>query len=315
MSRDDPLVEDRESIFDSIERGIGTIRETQATQRVESDETDQFGFSKAPTLEDVGGVGPATADKLRAAGIDKPEELSRTTPNELELIDGIGPKRADKIADTFNFSSDIRFNKKTDVPEEVRKKQADRSKDARRTDRSFNATPTFDEEEWLDDPNQFDFPGVDTIPEQRRAERAADAAERTGVSSIDSANLPGQTQGRQAGGSIEVDTTSVDPVSTLAHEVGHAIEPERGFAESEIFDDSEELRNEAAKLSARRRFTAGKDDPEFIRERISQDEDSELFADAVGVAIEEPRAARREAPNIVSEIEQEFPSLLPGKRG
>lgn len=312
---DEEIVKEERTISNRLSKGVARLRETQVVNRVESDETDTLGIEKRPTLEDVDGVGPATADKLRDAGVDTPLELARITPHQIEQIEGVGPKRAGQIARKFQYGQDIRASPDESTPDDVREANADRSSTARRTDRSFNAKLTLDEDEWLENPDRLDYPGVDNIPEQRRAERGKTAARQSGVSGVETGSLPGRTQGRQAGGRIEVDTQGVDPVSTFAHEVGHAIEPQRGFAEEAIFEEDEELRDQAAKLSTRRRFTAGKEDPDFIRENLEQDEDMELFADAVGVAIEEPRAARREAPELISKIEQEFPKVLPGKRG
>lgn len=307
------LIEEQTTISDNVDRGIAELREQQGSRRFEVERDGEFGLPPTPKLEDVDGVGPATADKLRDAGVDHPEELSRLTPSMIEKVDGIGPRRADSLAAKFQYRQDIRFDNDSADPEDVREAHADRSPEARRADRSFNAEITLNEDKWLSDPNKYDFPGVDTIPEQRRAERTRKAAQAAGVSRIQMSDLGG-AQGVQSGGVVEVDSTQAwDPVSTVAHEVGHAIEPERGFAESEIFGDSEELRDQAATLSSRRRF-GDFDGPSDVRDRIQQDEDSELFADAVAGAIEEPRAARREAPELLSKIEREFGGTLPGRR-
>jgi predicted flap endonuclease-1-like 5' DNA nuclease len=307
------LLAEADFIPDAVDRGVAELREQQAVSRVPREE----GAFSTPSLEDVDGIGPSTADKLRDAGVNKPEELTRLTPSQIERVDGIGPSRADKLADTFQYSQQARFQKSTSDPSDVREKHAERSKKARIADRSFNAEITLDEDEWLSDPDKYDFPGVDTVPEQRRAERASAAADRVGVNVVDAGELSGQTMGRQSGGRVSVDPGAADPVSTLAHEVGHAIEPSRGFAEENIFEDSEELRDQAGELSARRRFTTSEMSGGEIRDYIgggAQDEDAELFADAVGVAIEEPRAARREAPELISKIEREFGDILPGRR-
>lgn len=300
---------------DRIDSGVATLREQQATTRVDNDPTS---FAP-PSLEDVDGIGESTAEKLREAGVDTPEELSRLTPRQLTAVDGVGQKRADSLAETFQFGSQTRFERPEADPQDVREAHQDRSQEARTADRSFNAKITLDENKWLNNPEEYDFPGVDTIPEQRRAERARTAAQRSdNIDRVSAKSLAERVQGRFSGGEVSVDAGAADPVATLAHEVGHGIEPRRGFGEEEIFGDSEELRDQAAKLSARRRFTVNDTDPETMRDRIgggTQDEDAELFADVVGAAIEEPRAARREAPDVVSKIEQEFSGVLPGKRG
>lgn len=288
-----------ETLRDRVDEGIAAIRESAG-----ADEFGSEGFTSS--LTDVDGVGPATADKLREAGIERPEELARVTPTQIEAIDGIGPKTADDLAEQFQFRRSGRFGQ-PETPDRVREAQADRSPEARRADRSFNATTTLDADEWLDDPNGLDYPGVDTVPEQRRAERTREKARRAGVK-VELASLPGRTSGEFSAGTTKVDpSSSFDPVSSLAHEVGHAADSQLGSSADRLSDsllDDDELREEAESLAVRRR--SGVSSVESIEDAYNdRDLDGELFADAFAVATEEPRAAKREAPNLIREIQDE----------
>lgn len=289
------MVEDFRYISDAAKRGMAELREQQAVSQ-----TDSF------DLTDLDGVGPSTAEKLKQAGIDTPEQLARTTPNQLAQIPGIGPKKADKLSRQFQYGR-TRFDSPQDgVPNDVEDQMADRSEAAREADRSFNAPITFDEDKWLDNPNEYDYPGVDTIPQQRRAERTVEKAQRGGFS-INPGKLAGSKQGSQTGSTANVDVgASFDPVSTAAHEVGHAAESSiagRGGLSDELFED-DQVRKEAEELAVRRRSMATSfDSIEAVYDE--RDIDSELFADAFAVATEEPRAARREAPNLIRELQDQ----------
>lgn len=286
-----------ETIRDRVDEGIAAIRESAGADEFESE-----GFSSS--LTDVDGIGPATAEKLRDAGIERPVELARVTPTQIEAIDGIGAKTADALAKKFQFRRSGRFGQ-PDVPEKVREAHADRSPEARRADRSFNAETTLDGDEWLDDPNGLDYPGVDTVPEQRRAERTREKARRAGVT-VELSSLPGQQSGEFSAGTTKVDpASSFDPVSSLAHEVGHAADSQLGSSTDRLSDsllEDDELRDEAESLAVRRRATVSSAD-QIESAYNERDVPSELFADAFAVATEEPRAAKREAPNLVREIE------------
>lgn len=289
------MVEDYRYISNTAERGMAELRaQTTVSQ------TDAF------DLEELDGIGPATAKKLKQAGIKTPEQLSRVTPNQLEEIDGIGAKKAAQLSRQFQYGR-TRFDSASDgVPEDVDGRMAERSAEARQADRSFNAPITFDEEKWLEDPNRWDYPGVDTIPAQRRAERTTEKAKRGGFN-INPGKLPGSKQGSQTGGTANVDVgASFDPVSTAAHEIGHAAESSiagRGGLSEELFED-EQVREEAEELAVRRRKMATTFDS-IEAAYDERDIDSELFADAFAVATEEPRAAKREAPTLFRKLQEQ----------
>lgn len=292
-----PRVED---IADTVDREMAFIREDSVGGEFDTDPT---AFEK---LQDVEGIGPSTAKKLKEAGIEKPRQLARVTPSQLESLEGIGPKTADAIAFKFNYRRDARFAA-PETPPEVSAAQASRSAEARRTDRSFNAPITLDPDEWLDNMARLDFPGVDTIPEQRRAKRVREKA-RQAPTEIASGDLPEGVSGRLSGGVAKVSiSNSFDPISSLAHEIGHAVDFERGDSTGLLSDDffDEPLREEAKTLSVRRRPMV--QSAESIEEAYpDRDFDAELFADAFASATEEPAATRRIAPNLFRKLQDEL---------
>jgi len=141
------------------------------------------------------------------------------------------------------------------------------------------------------------------VPEQRRANRVREKAKR-GEFNVESGSLGGGTSGQASGNTAKVDVgQSFDPVSSLAHEVGHLADAKLGgYGEEnkEIFED-ETVKKQAEKLAVRRRPMASSADS--IKDAYGErDYESEIFADAFAVATEEPRAAKREAPDLFKEL-------------
>lgn len=345
-------------------------------------EKDQFRSDTPDELTDLPGVGPSTADNLRAAGITKPYELRGKSTQTLAAIDGIGRKTAEKIktsVDYNDFSGSVpgegtAFKARIDQPfeestnvgrrnqytgveelsEETQEQQegvhnrrifmsqsgeldptprnisvqgrdkeeaiehmAERSPAERRTDRSFNAQLTLDVEVWKQNTDRYDYPGVDTIPKSRRLERTqnkfATAFRQEEVSKVSARDRDADRFGfhRPQSQTIAVDTgLATDPEATLAHELGHAVDkaiapPDvEGYAAENqgTFEDTE-TREQAEQLAERRRARP--------MERIQQsyeDKDypfeRELFADVYAEMLEEPRAAKREAPEAVRAVQE-----------
>lgn len=206
-----------------------------------------------------------------------------------------------------------------------------RSERAKTVDEKQNAPVTLDEEKWVENKNRYDYPGVDTIPagrQQRRAERAgrlamdlgaADRVEQKGSAK----NLQGKfstdmssTYGR--GENVaRVQGTAEKPERTLAHEVGHAfdyasegpsdygemLDTNKSYGLSQkLFrqpDDAEkrnQLEKEAIEISKRGRG-------DFKGQQSYRRKHEELTADLFAHAVIEPRATKREAPELFDRFE------------
>lgn len=182
--------------------------------------------------------------------------------------------------------------------------QTERSDRARGVDEEYNAPVTTDFEKWKENPNRFDFPGVDTIPDDRRQKRAADfAAEAQSSGVVENFEIgtgvfgdssPG-TRGSASGDTVLVDTSrAADAGQTLAHEVGHKVEERVREREGELFT-SESAQQDAETLSTQLR---GDPDDAY------RSSDSELFADAVAASVLAPRRTERDAPEFVEDLNE-----------
>lgn len=280
-------------------------------------------------LEDLDGVGPSVARKLRDAGIREPSDLYGLSQSEIAAIDGIGPTRAAQIRRQLNTGGN-RQNAmfRDDAIEKATRDHADRSEAAREADESFNAETSLSYQQWSENPAQYDMPGVDTIPRDRRLDRTKEAAgvlaEQGLVEDIEatpSGPRSSGVSGNATGTTARVKTAQNDPESTLAHELGHLADkvgggrasltnalfgPNQGEAES---DEQEKLREQGARLASRRRSVSLK--PEVVEERAEEGRFggggfNEVFADAFAEAVEEPRRAKKEAPDLVRAIQTEF---------
>jgi hypothetical protein len=122
--------------------------------------------------------------------------------------------------------------------------QEERTRQARIADESFRSTKvTEDYETWRSAPGRYDFEGIDTIPPERKRQRAEDAlgtAQDIGlvnnfVEPDTSSDLPGEgnngfasTRGTFSPGQndlgVRSDLEGEQREETLAHEVGHAVD-------------------------------------------------------------------------------------------
>jgi len=227
-----------------------------------------------------------------------------------------------------------------DDKDEALEEMADRSPEARQTDRLFNAPVTLDVDKWQENPNRFDYPGVDTVPRSRKRERAFDRLERGVENELirDFNTVDSGTSSYVSGLRRLTLGTDDDPEGTFAHEFGHAVDSKISPIGSEekvshsLFQD-EETKAQAERLAERRRNEAIEDVRRLYEtdpfEDVDEDDDSilgalsgqkdypfeeELFADVFASIAVEPRAARREAPDAVREVEEELfgTGLLPG---
>lgn len=292
---------------------------------------DQRDDGRITELDDLDGVGPQTVRKLNDAGIREPSDLYGYSLDEIAAIEGIGPKTAAKLRQQIaQRGRRIRNRGFQDHDiEKARDDHAERSPTERRTDESFNAETALSYEKWNGNPNQYDMPGVDTIPRERRLERTREAAEvlsREGlvedIVATPSGPKDGGVTGTASGTSARIATAQDDPESTVAHELGHLADkagggranltqelfgPVRGEPET---DQQAELREEGARLASRRR-RGGTMDPDWIEEKAEKGSFGgggfdEIFADAFAEFVEEPRRARSEAPTLFQELRSEF---------
>jgi predicted flap endonuclease-1-like 5' DNA nuclease len=182
---------------------------------------------------------------------------------------------------------------------------AERSEEARQADESFNAPIMLDEETWARNKDEYDYPGVDTIPRSRKLERARDVAARAkeagfldSIQADTDATDDWRARGKHSFGKIGVDTSFRQAEDTLAHEIGHAIDAgadrpsgadARGEVEGDSIFDDEQVLEQARSISEQRR---GRElDTDYLESQ------NEVFADLAAEAIINPRRAKKEAPD------------------
>jgi len=234
-----------------------------------------------------------------------------------ELTEGeVQEKKTDGKENPSPFTVEVTGPRRRTV-EKIHQSRSERAQDV---DEQQNAPITTNEEKWLENPDRFDYPGVDTIPAARkkaRAEKAASVAKKkAGLDEVQkkgraSSGLQGKfsPEGRDTYGAesnvVRVQENAFDEGQTLAHEVGHAFDfgtgEDRGFSiggellgledDSVSEEEERELFEEAKELSKRARGGFGSKGQ--YRRRFE-----ELTADALGQSFIEPRAAKREAPNL-----------------
>jgi len=184
---------------------------------------------------------------------------------------------------------------------------AERTEEARQADESFNAPVMLDEETWARNKNEYDYPGVDTIPRSRKLERARDVAARakeagflSSVQADTDATDDRRARGEFSFGKIGVDTSFRQSEDTFAHEIGHAIDAgtgrpsgadARGDVDGDSIFDDEDVLEQARSISEQRR---GRElDTDYLESQ------NEVFADLAAEAIINPRRAKKEAPDAV----------------
>lgn len=199
-----------------------------------------------------------------------------------------------------------------------------RSERAQTVDENHNAPLPDTYGQWANNPNKYDLPGVDTIPEEKERERAESFAQsqkkRGAISDIDkSASLETKTAGHFAKGTFTASDKSVqvgdfisedEEAFVLSHEAGHAADAfatpgetttSRESEFDEMFETDEEKQRVSEALStlserARGQFGDGDTYRNSTHERI---------ADAVSLTVLEPRAARREGSEAVNFLEEQ----------
>jgi len=200
----------------------------------------------------------------------------------------------------------------------VEKLHEQRSEKERIADESFDAEMTRDAEQWANNPDEYDYPGVDTVSpriRRQRAERALEEAQDRGfVEGVDVSE--DATRNPAVGGNFNKDekqlnvrdsNTRGEIGQTMAHEVGHSVdfgvESERyalsvGVAESELADD----------LKDSSKFVRGP----YQNESGYRGRSKEKFADFAALRITSPQRAKKNFPELderVSEVTDFFEDL------
>lgn len=215
------------------------------------------------------------------------------------------------------------------------KRHNERSERAQSVDEELNAPAAPSYSAWRKNPNRYDIPGVDTIPEDeldRRGREFVSGAQDAGlVDDVERTTMSGAgrrgeftaEKNTQASGTdrlqrsitAESDLEDEYPVfgegSVLAHETGHAIDfagpgdDNERFGSTKFFDGRDDPKYQQA-LDLTRRVRG--EIPEG-RENYREDP-RELVADSFASAALEPRAAKREAPDLIDGLEDEFSDEL-----
>src|SRR5271156_3913616 len=66
-------------------------------------------------LEDLPGIGPTTAEKLRSSGIDTLDKVASMTPNELNELTGISVEAAKKAVQIAKESTTLEYTSGSEV--------------------------------------------------------------------------------------------------------------------------------------------------------------------------------------------------------
>jgi len=185
-------------------------------------------------------------------------------------------------------------------------------------DESFNAPIAESPEQWVRHPDRYDWPGVDTVPESRRFERAKKATEKAQEQGfVDEVTETDEEEasvygGFAGGGKIEYNPNNINYGRTLAHELGHTLDRELEDDEQERGRFSKELAYErgffdeltAASEEARGAMQEQAYDPEEA-EDVYRGKAPEKFADFASIAITSPRRAKSEFPELLDEVRSE----------
>lgn len=215
------------------------------------------------------------------------------------------------------------------LQKQAREVHSCRNSDDQQKDEQSNEEITRDLESWTDNLWEFDFPFVDTIPNEElleRAETVANEGQHLGFVStvvVDAEIHEPRVKGRFKPGSktIRIDTDDGDFLgyrsgATLAHEVGHAfhigvsrLNTKGGFEDDteEVFEMGEQ-RRDAIALSERLRGPIPDTPADIQSYRLKEEE---LFADVFASLVIEPEAAHRVGPEAVERVREMVGRFLP----
>lgn len=226
-----------------------------------------------------------------------------------------------------------------DLEDSAGAQHADRSRESRTADESFNAPIAESYRQWVEAPNRYDLPGIDTIPEERLLERAerllalgveSGAVEelKVGRGSGRSEKNPGTFRAKRDRGGFEdwkTDLLLRDPdklkkearVPSMgmgfiaAHEAGHALDFDATGKATERYGSDYIIGIKGDREEATRLIYEGADLSTRMRGGFDEDDEyrwdpHEIAADVIASSVLEPRAARREAPEVTERIRREI---------
>lgn len=212
------------------------------------------------------------------------------------------------------------FNTEARSTSSAREYHESRSERSQTMDEKYNAPITLNYEAWRENPNRLDIPGVDTIPyseEQRRGREFGERATEAGVVSKvkEDGRLGRSKMGVYKGMSREVwlnpqvvDNPDIDPRfregPVIAHEVGHGIDSKLGYTSMLDLERDPETKEQVRRVS---RMMRGEwSDASSTRQKY-RNLPGELVADFFASYATQPRATRREAPDVVEYFEERLP--------
>jgi predicted flap endonuclease-1-like 5' DNA nuclease len=273
------------------------------------------------TLAAIDGIGPKRAARIRADVEYEAPAGATETGFDPETERGSAVFRETRETSLAPFNDTIKTPEEDDGVkavagnvgvrgpdrQEAIAEHAERTEEARQADESFNAPVMLDEETWARNKNEYDYPGVDTIPRSRKLERARDVAARakeagflSSVQADTDATDDRRARGEFSFGKIGVNTSFRQSEDTFAHEIGHAIDAgtgrpsgadARGEVDGDSIFDDEDVLEQARSISKQRR---GRElNTDYLESQ------NEVFADLAAEAIINPRRAKKEAPDAV----------------
>lgn len=310
--------------------GVGDTTERKLRRSGISDPHELRGKSQRE-LTAIDGIGPKRAARIRAdvefeapagateTGYEPTSEsgtsfLRESRGTSLEPFGDIMSTKVDNMKDDGVKPAEPNVFAKGPDRQEAIASHAERTEESRRADESFNAPIMLDESTWSENKNEYDYPGVDTIPRSRKLERARDEAARLkeadmlgNVEASTEATNDWRAAGQFSMGNVGVDTSFRRSEDTLAHELGHAADAgtgrpsgidARGNEQGDSIFDDPTVEKQAKELSAQRR---GKGlDSDYL------DSANEVFADLYADAVINPRRTKREAPDAFRALQDEI---------
>lgn len=208
--------------------------------------------------------------------------------------------------------------------------QESRTQRAKTVDKQHNAPIAKSAEEWADNPNRLDLPGVDTIPpetKERRGKEMLERARESGkVKEVEEVGRrktfkgkfdPRPKSEKKEGPLIRLAENKDE--TTVAHEVGHAVDYEKGeghkYGFSELLNPlPERLRKESDGLvepdpEAKELREKMREPMEWLRGHEGHGSWAEKSVEKTAVFMEsaatQPRATKREFPDIWEKFKEE----------